>query len=94
MVVTGGASTSGGKTSKPNKQGKGSKGKQREEGPSSLLPMCREKHIMKNCPQWQAVLEATKNVEKRDTLDPTIHDVRHPSEYGGEFSGGQYRTGS
>ena len=35
MVVTGGASTSGGKTSKPNKQGKGPKG---NRGRSPLQP--------------------------------------------------------
>ena len=54
MVVTGGASTSGGKTSKPNKQGKGSKGKQRKKPPLACF-LCGEKHIVKNCPQWQAV---------------------------------------
>ena len=59
MVVMGGASTSGGKTSKPNKQGKGSKGKQRKKPPPAYF-LCGEKHIVKNCPQWQAVLEATK----------------------------------
>ena len=51
MVVMGGASTSGGKTSKPNKQGKGSKGKQRKKPPPACF-LCREKHIVKNCPQW------------------------------------------
>ena len=59
MVVTDGASTSGGKTVKPNKQGKGSKGKQRKKPPPACF-LCGEKYIVKNCPQWQAVLEATK----------------------------------
>ena len=59
MVVMGGASTTGGKTLKPNKQGKGSKGKQRKKPPLVCF-LCGEKHIVKNCPQWQTVLEATK----------------------------------
>ena len=61
MVVMGGASTSGVKTSKPNKQGKGSKGKQRKKPPPTCF-LCREKHIVKSCPQWQAMLEATKKL--------------------------------
>ena len=51
MVVMGGAITSGGKTSKPNKQGKGSKGKQRKKPPPTCF-LCGEKLIVKNCPQW------------------------------------------
>ena len=59
MIVTGGANTSEGKTTKPNKQGKGSKGKQRRKPPPAYF-LCGEKHIVKNYPQWQAVLETTK----------------------------------
>ena len=51
MVLTGGASTSGGKGTKPNKQGKGPKGKPRKKPPLACF-LCREKHIMKNCSQW------------------------------------------
>ena len=51
MVVTGGASTRGVKTTKPNKQGKGSKGKQRKKPPPAYF-LYGEKYILKNCPQW------------------------------------------
>ena len=61
MVVTGGASTSGGKGSKPNKQGKGPKDKPRKKPPPACF-LCGENHIVKNCPKWQAMLEATKKL--------------------------------
>ena len=49
MVVTGGAGTSGEKSTKPNKQGKGPKGKQIKKPPPTCF-LCGEKHIVKNCP--------------------------------------------
>ena len=61
MEVTGGANTSGGKSTKPNEQGKGSKGKQRKKPPLACF-LCGKKHNLENCPQWQIVLEATKKL--------------------------------
>ena len=63
MVVTGGASTSRGqKKQKPNKKGKGN-GAQKKKGPACFL--CGGQHIIKNCPEWQAVRDATEAKKKQ-----------------------------
>ena len=59
MVVIGGASVSGEKMTEPNKRGNESKDKQRKKSPLACFS-CKEKHIVKNCREWQVVLEAIK----------------------------------
>ena len=67
MVVMGGCQHDVlGKIAKPNKQVQGGpRAKQRKNPPLACF-MCREKHIVKNCPHWQAVLEGDKKVGKRE----------------------------
>ena len=60
MVLTGGARTNGDKTTKPNKQGKGSKRKQRKKPPSNLLLVLREA----NCEELPSVASSAGGDKK------------------------------
>ena len=57
----------------PTNRVRGPRANQRKKPPLACF-LCGEKHIVKNCPQWQAVLEATKKSGngKLGTLQPMM----------------------
>ena len=69
MVVMRGANTSGGKTSKLNKQGKGSKGMQSKKPPPACF-LCGGKAHHEKLPSMASSAGGDKEVGKRETWTP------------------------
>ena len=90
MVVTRGASTSGGKNVKPNKQGKGSEGKQRKK-PLQLAFGAERSTLSRIALSGKQYWRRPRS-RGTGSLDLTTHDVRHQSKYKGKFFGGCYGT--